>query len=372
VTARAIPPEIYGADGPFVTVYLDATRATESGAHEVELRWRELRGQLIEQGADDADLVALDGAVDDDRGVAGRHGLVLVAAGGKVVFGARLARPPARPDARVAPLPHLVPFLAQQSRHVPHVLVVADRTGADIAVELSADQVEHESVEGTHEYPLHRTSTADWSEWHFQTRVENAWQANARDVAAEVTRRAKQTGAKLVVLAGDERARTLIREALSGSLNPATTITDVSAGGRGEGSSESALAAAARDAVLHEIWRERRELLEHLQQNLGRGEYAVAGVSAVVDALRKAQADTVVLSDDPSSTLVAYVGPNATDFGMDEDELNAMGVAQPQRDRFDAALLRAVTGTGARLVVTPNAHDYLPEGIGALLRYETA
>ena len=33
-------------------------------------------------------------------------------------------------------------------------------------------------------------------------------------------------------------------------------------------------------------------------------------------------------------------------------------------------LVRAVVGTGAQLAVTPNAHDYLPEGIGALLRYD--
>lgn len=369
MTFRAIPSEIYDADGPYATAYLDATRSTESGAHEIALRWREVRAQLAEQGAGDDDLAAMDAAVEGDRGSAGPHGLVLVASGGKVVFDATLARPPARPGGQVSALPHLVPYLAQQARHVPHVLVVADRTGADIAVEPSVHHVERESVEGGQDYPLHRTSTADWSEWHFQNRVENTWEANARDVAAEVTHRAKEIDARLVVLAGDERARALIRDALS--LNPSTTVTDVAAGGRAEGSSESALAEAARDAVLHEVWRERRELLEHLQQNLGRAEYAVAGVSEVVQVLRRAQADTVVLSDDPSSTLTAWIGPRPTEFATTEDELTATGVREPRQDRFDAALLRAVVGTGARLVITPNAHEYLPEGIGALLRYET-
>jgi hypothetical protein len=107
-----------------------------------------------------------------------------------------------------------------------------------------------------------------------------------------------------------------------------------------------------------------------MQQNLGRAEFAVAGVADVVDAVRRAAVDTVVISDDPSSTLRAYIGPEPVHIGLTEDELRALGVDDPQEDRIDAALIRAVIGTGARLVVTPNAHHYLPNGIGALLRYD--
>jgi hypothetical protein len=126
------------------------------------------------------------------------------------------------------------------------------------------------------------------------------------------------------------------------------------------------------EQVLRAAWRERRGVLEHLQQNLGRGEYAVAGVAAVTEALRKSQVDTVVLSDDPSSTLTAWVGQRPGEFGLDDSEAPALGVDEPEHDRFDAALVRAVVGTGARLLITPGAHDYLPEGIGALLRYADA
>jgi hypothetical protein len=98
----------------------------------------------------------------------------------------------------------------------------------------------------------------------------------------------------------------------------------------------------------------------------------VAGVPAVVRALRMAQADTVVLSDNPSSTITAWIGQEATEFGLDENEIVQLGVASPPvHDRFDAALVRAAVGTRAPLVITPGAHDYLPDGIGALLRYET-
>jgi hypothetical protein len=47
-----------------------------------------------------------------------------------------------------------------------------------------------------------------------------------------------------------------------------------------------------------------------------------------------------------------------------------MGVSDAQEDRFDAALVRALAGSGAGLLITPNAHQYVPDGIGALLRYD--
>jgi peptide subunit release factor 1 (eRF1) len=153
---------------------------------------------------------------------------------------------------------------------------------------------------------------------------------------------------------------------------PGVTVRVVEEGGRAAGSSTEALQAAVHDAVLQQVWRDRREVLEHLEQNLGRREYAVAGVAPVVDALRMSQVDTLVISDDPSSPLTAWVGPNPTDFGLDESEAAATGVTDVQHDRLDAALVRAAVGTNVRLVVTPGGHGYLPEGIGALLRFETA
>jgi hypothetical protein len=84
-----------------------------------------------------------------------------------------------------------------------------------------------------------------------------------------------------------------------------------------------------------------------------------------------AQVDTVVLSDDPTSTLRAWVGPQLSEFGLDDAEAVALGLGAVEHDRYDAALVRAVVGTGAKLIVTPGAHEYLEDGIGALLRFDT-
>jgi release factor family 2 len=295
---------------------------------------------------------------------------VIVAAGGEVLLAAALPDPPAVGTGTVSALPHLLPYLAQRTTEIPHLVVVADRTGADILAVGPSGAEQEVSVEGDHKYPLHRTANDQWNERQFQNRVENNWEHNAKDVADAVTRLVAKHPVKLVIVAGDLRARHLIADALG---EPAgVTVRTIEEGGRAAGSSQKALRDAVHDAVLQHTWRERRAVLEHLQQNLGRHEYAVAGVEPVVTALRMAQVDTLVISDDPSSPLRAWVGPEATQFGLRDDEATATGVTSVEHDRLDAALVRAAVGTGARLVVTPGGHHYLPEGIGALLRFETA
>jgi hypothetical protein len=363
--------DIYQHVGPFVTVYLDATRSTESGAHEVSVRWRDVRRDLAEQGADDATLAALDEQIEGDQGSPGRHGLLLIAARGTVCFADRLHRPPATSHGAYTPLPHLMPYLAQRATDLPHVVVVADRTGADVLAVRADGETTNRTVDGHVHHPVHRTATADWSERHFQLRVENTWQANARDVAAAAGRLVNEIGARLVVVAGDVRARHMVADELRSTLPPNTPIAAVDQGGRAAGASDAALEAAVHEQVLHVAWRQRHEVLEHLRQNLGRREYAVAGVADVTEALRMAQADTVIVSDDPSSTLRAWFGAPPSEFGLAGSESSA--TEEPLgEDRYDSALVRAVVGTGARLLVTPGAHEYLPDGIGALLRYETA
>jgi hypothetical protein len=359
--------ELYTHEGPFATAYLDASRNTERGEQEVELRWRALRGELADAGAEEDVLAAMDEAVQADHGTAGRHGLVLVGGAGRVRYQGHLPEPPQRELAAVTPLPYLAPFLAQRGEQPSYVLVTADRTGADIEVSDRPDA--STTVQGHVQHPIHRTGRDEWDESHFQHRVENAWGENAKDVADVVTTYVRKGAAKLVLLAGDERARALLHTDLAGQLPPGTEVVELQHGGRGVGASKEALQDSAQDAMLRQRWRERRTLLEHLQQNLGRQEYAAAGVAAVVDALRRSAADTVVISDDPSSTLKAWIGPEIAHIGLDQQELADLGVEHPQQDRLDSALIRSAVGTGAHLVFTPNAHEYVPEGIAALLRY---
>jgi stalled ribosome rescue protein Dom34 len=143
----------------------------------------------------------------------------------------------------------------------------------------------------------------------------------------------------------------------------------VSAGGRADGASEQALADAVREEVLKSVWANRRGLLERLQQDLGRGEYAAAGVDDVIAALRQAQVDTLLIAADGGPDGVGWFGEDGTELGRSEQDVRDLGVEQPRSDQLDEVLVRAAAGTGASVVVTPDAHAALRDGVAALLRY---
>ena len=142
------------APGPYATAYLDATRSKELGPQEVDKRWRALRASLAEQGADDATLDAMEAAVGGHEDVPGPHGQLLVAAGGAVRYDVGLPEVPRREGAHWAPLPHLMPAVAQLGARVPYVLALVDRVGADVTV-VGPDHsaVEQQTVAGS-TYPI--------------------------------------------------------------------------------------------------------------------------------------------------------------------------------------------------------------------------
>ena len=361
----ALPGEVtrlYERPGPFATAYLDATRSTELGAEQVRLRWHALRSTLLHAGADEATVAALDDSAEEP--VSGEHGRVLVGAHGDTLLAASLPRPPLRPLARWAPLPHVMPYLAQQGPRIPYVVVLADLEGADISTSSGTTT----TVEGSHDYPRHMTSTEHSSERHFQQRVENNWAANAREVAAVVADHAARVKAAVVIVAGDPRARGLLRSELPRFLEPDVEIAQLSEGGREAGASHAELDDAILSVLLQRALRERARVLDRLGAARGH-DLAVTGVAAVVSAVRRSQVDTLVLADDALSTLHAWIGPEPLQLGLVEDELSALGVAAPQRDRLDAALVRALAGTDASLLIVPPDDVTLPDGIAALLRY---
>jgi hypothetical protein len=92
------------------------------------------------------------------------------------------------------------------------------------------------------------------------------------------------------------------------------------------------------------------------------------GLGDVVVRLRRGQVEEVLLVDDPHSTDRLFIGAGdprliATEPGT----LRESGV-EPIEVRADAALLRAVVGTGAGLLLVDPAEIDLAHGIGAILR----
>ena len=83
-------------------------------------------------------------------------------------------------------LPRLVPLLDALTLQLPHVVVLADRAGADIlAYTAGPDPVETEQVQSDR-WPLHKTGRGGWSTKRYDATVHNNWQDNAKDVAVTV------------------------------------------------------------------------------------------------------------------------------------------------------------------------------------------
>jgi hypothetical protein len=357
--------------GPYATAYLDASRAEELGPQKVELRWRALRASLAEQGADDATLDAMEAAAGGHTDVTGAHGQVLVGSGGELRYDVVLPGPPRREIARWSALPHLMPMVAQLGPVVPYVLALDDRIGAELRVHGPAGDWSLE-VQGE-TFQVHKTGVGGWSQLRYQHRVEDRWEANARQVADAIEAAVRGTAARVVILAGDVRARETLRKVLA---EPAVElVVELQTGGRAEGIDEDKLADEVNAVVARVAADADQAVLDRFAEARGRAEagvgdvLAVAGIPDTVEALRKAQVETLLVVDDPSADQEAWIGPEPAHLGLTAEELAEMGVSDPARDRLDAALVRAAVGTDASIVTLAAGQLEIRDGVGATLRY---
>lgn len=357
-------------DGGWASAYVDTTREDESGAHELDLRWKAVRGRLAEQGADEPTLQAMDEVVGTHTEIPGRKGQAVFATGGRVVLDRVLSGPPRREVARFAPLPHTMPLLAQAPSVVPHVVVVADRVRADVrAYGMHGDELAEEHVEGA-DWPIRKVSAGGWRHLEYHHSAEDTWTKNAKQVADVVESMVRTTAAALVVVAGDVRAREKLREHVGDRTRD--VLVEIDEGGSGAGSSQQALAEAVDRAVSQTTAYRDQGLLDRFEQERGQHDRAAEGIDATLDALRRAQVDTLLVVDDSSSDAQLWVGPESTDVSRSSAELEELGVTSRWQDGADAALVRAAFGTGARVLVLTPGEVELTDGVAALLRYSDA
>jgi hypothetical protein len=351
---------LYEQFGDHVSVYLDTSRDHEDAAHEIDVRWRDAREQLASAGADAATLDAA-GAVLTDPALAA-PGRAVFAHGGQVLLAEALPAPPRREIARLAPLPHVMPLLAQRPPHVPHLRVTARRDGGEIAAVSEPGREHDERVTGSG-WPVHKTKVGGWSQLRYQRSTEEAWEVNAKELAEAVALAANEIHAQLIVLAGDVQARALLLDQLGSDLAAITTTMEQ------EVTADSAAAARAADqAVAEQVEKASRERFEHwrTQQAHDRG---VAGLAATMTALRDGAVADLLLVDHPTSAATAWIGPGGTDLASFAAELTERGVQDPVTDRADAAIARALATTSAQLYFLPEDVPPPEDGICAVLRF---
>lgn len=358
--------DVLSADGPFVTVHVESESAIPGAQDKYDLEWKDVLSQLADQGVDERTreaIAAAKGAHDDGES----RLVVATAADGVVRLAVSLGRPPRRPVVDVAPLPHLLPLVDDVTTQVPHVVLLADRTGADVSAYYdSSHQAGDVTVTG-HAPDIRKVAVGGWSQLHYQHRAENGWEANAREIVDVVVKLAEGVGAELIVAAGDERELTLIRGQLPTHLRDRFLEVD---GGRGQDGSAALVRGRVADAVSRHVAEKTLDLLEGYAQERGQGKRAVDGVEDVVAALRKAQVETLLLTTDAAAYSTLLFGPDPTQIGTTAADLAALGVDEPQEGPMIDVLIRAALGTAAAVQLVPHELATSPAGgVGAVLRY---
>jgi hypothetical protein len=363
---------VFSAPGPYATVCADVTHVTENADTEVDLRVRAIGEELTAQGAPgpvvDAVRSTLLQANDGGRLATLRGRALVVAADGSVVLDEALADAPREPVARWSPDPELMPVLRQLAGRVPHVVVVADRVGADLSVAGgTGQQVETEQVDGD-TFHMRKVQVGGWAHNTYMHTAENRWEENAGQVADELHAVVTRDGSRFVLLAGDVRARQLIADKASKEV--AGVLVTMDGGGRAAGADRSVIDARATELIAENEAAEVTRALEQVQAAAAHG-LAVTGTAPVVEALRKAQVETLVLAD-RSDGEVLFGGSGPLEIGLTAEDVTSLGVADVQQVPVDLGLLRAAVGSDAAVVVVPRAA--MPDDVpaAAVLRYADA
>jgi len=372
-TPAAIPDiaAAFDGPGPFVTVYLRTEAAVEQAAQRNELRWKNLRRQLEEDGAPPEALAAIDPLVPE----AHHRGRTLAVVADAT--GPRLVRyepdPPARDAGWLAPLPRVGPFIEWAQSAVPHLVVLADRAGADIVAFTrradsfgAADAAVMSVGEGTGDNPvLRKTNPGGWSQRRYQQRAENLWDHNAKVVADQVASLADEIGARLIVTAGDVRALQLLREHLPE--RTAELLREVD-GSRAPGSGLDEIADDVVKLAATVVAEDSVEFLRQFKEERGQRDLAVEGLKNTLDALAGARVDTLLIHDDPDDDRTAWFGPEPGMVAQTKKALTELGVPKPQKARLVDVAIRATFRTGGAVRVVPSVGS-VKQGIGALLRF---
>lgn len=324
---------LYAHPGPYTSVYM-ALHPTDADAvaGDLALRWARLRSHLAHDGSPQHVLSAIDihlsaPAPDDASGIA-----VIVAADGTSLVDHGL-EPPATDHGVVDTLPHVGPLLEWRQRRIPHLVVTVDEHGADIA-----------------RFPVGTHSTVTTHDGTGPPLVET--------VAAA----AELTSAKLLIVAGRRELTRDLTEALIGTVGVHCRVVAEPDARTPDELAESTVRlvsdAAARTTVGR--LREHRFLAAH--------DAAEDGAAATVDALRRGDAEVLLVHDDPADSRRAWVGPQPHQLSLeptDEHRLEA---------RLVDAMMRAAVGQGMTVHIIPTTgpdgptDDAAVLGTGSLLR----
>src|SRR3954452_16926349 len=361
---------VFDATGPFATVCADVTHTTENADTELDLRVRAISERLAEQSAPEPVIEAVRGRLleGNDGGEAGtlRGRAVVAAADGSVVLDQALVAAPLREVAEWASRPDLTPVLRQLPGRLPHIVVLTDRTGADITFMGGPGTVEEETAEGD-TFQIRKFPGGGWAHHRYQHNAENKWVHNADEVASRIASMVRRLGPRFVLVAGDVRARQILTDRASDLWSG--LVVSMDEGGGAAGADREPVDRRERELVAEHEARECAQVLEQIQAAGAHG-LSVTGTPATVEALRKSQVETLVLTDEPGDETL-LVGNSPLELGVDQQDMDALGV-QGETVPADRALLAAAVASNAAVVMVPSSAMPAETPVAAVLRYTDA
>ena len=362
--------DLYRLPGPWCTAYVAAGTGTVDSLEAGDVRPGNTQAQLEAQGAAPADIEAMERALQPAAGLPSPVSrFVLVHAGkaevnevlpGELVLPERLA---------VEPIPDLLPLVKHRPEELPYVVAEVSREHGEIRLYRAGTGAPSsvQEVEGESEH-VHKFHGGGWSELRFQHHTEDVWRRNADEVAGEIDRVASASGARLIVLAGDIRARGLVKDNLSEASQ--ALLSEVDSHTHTAGAASANLEDQVNRHVA-EVWAEEQQnVMDRLAVQEGQANPGAAhGVGAVVHALQQAQVDILVLDDAALSGRTMLALDAEPWIATTKEEASGAGVLGEVP--APAALLRAAALTDARVLLVPG--PVLPEGVhvAALLRWSS-
>lgn len=357
--------DLLDAPGPFVSVYFDR-EARPQRVEEAEARWRDLAARLAREGAGQDTLDAVTSRVLDS--LPGTGTLAVFATGGEVRHSAELPGSPHGDLAEYAPVPHLLPLLEWRQDHPARVVAVVDRTGADLLLypEGSTEAIRR-TVTGPDD-EIVRSAPGGMSQMRFQHRAEDSWEHNATRVAEALGTALTELSARLLLLAGDVRARQYVVKHLPQWVRRDVTVGQVS-GSRSEDGAATERASQVAAEASRAGHARTAGLLRLLESERSPGGHAVVGVHDTLDALAVGRLRILAVTDDPQDQRTAWFGPAPTDVRERREDLPT-GNGSVHEGRLADVAVRTALLTGADVrVLEPGLAGAPPQGTGGLCRY---
>lgn len=336
-------------DGPFLSIYIDSTRTDPSSASGLSTRWGHFRSKLAEDGAPDEILEEIETTLLEPSPVGGRHGRAILATGSAILVDRVLPAPPREDSAHWGSEPVLVPLLQVIPRAVRQLLVEVDRSGADLHLRAPENPKitkndnglgEDASVDGGHD-ELHKASVGGgsqhgWRSSNQEARVEDSWERNAEAVAAKVDAIVREHQLDMLLLTGDVRAQSLLKDELG--KEALAILQEVPGGTRGQSLDRASFREELARVTEGFITQRQQQLANTFTENQSRGGESVAGAAEVAEALQRGQVSELILT-----------------IGGEPDNAEE--------------LARQALATDAEISTLGAQYVSLPEGVGALLRW---